>query len=179
MPDVLGFLASIGFAVPQEAIILLGLALLSIVYGLTIGRDRSIIPLLALYIAYVLTLHLPLVGRLNHWLTLPPSPTLSALWFMVFFLLGVFLFKRAPHITSPGREPGTWWEAILLAMLQIGLAICFIGHLVPATLVDQWPERLQSVFVGEWGKTFWMTAPLLFLLFVRRPYGYSSDLVLS
>ncbi len=179
MPDVLGFLASIGIVVPQDVIVLLGLALTAIVYGLTLGRDRSIVPLLSLYIAYVLTLHLPLVGRINHWLTLPPSPTLSALWFVLFFFLGLFLFKRTPHISALGSESGTWWEAILLAVLQIGLAACFIGHLLPANMVAQWSSRLREIFVGEWGKTFWMTAPLLFLLFVRRPFGYSSDLVLS
>ncbi len=178
MPDVLGFLASIGVTVPQDVVILVGLALVAVLYGLTVGRDRSIVPLLSLYVAYVLTLHLPLVGRVNHWLTLPPSPTLPALWFLLFFFGGLFLFKRTPHISALGRESGTWFEAILLAVLQIGLAVCFIAHLLPVTMVATWSSRLQAIFVGEWGKAFWMTAPLLFLVFVRRPFGYSSEFTL-
>lgn len=176
MPDILGFLASIGYPISHDVVLLGLLALGAVLYGLTMGRDRSIVPLLALYIAYVLTLHLPLVGRVNHWLTLPPSPTLPAIWFVAFFLLSLFLFRRAPHIVAPGREAGTWWEAILLGVLQIGLAACFIAHLLPANMVAGWSSRLQMIFVGEWGKTFWMTAPLLFLVFMRRPFGFSQDI---
>lgn len=179
MPDVLGFLASIGYPISHDVVLLLIVGLVAIIYGLTLGRDRSIVPLLALYISYVLTLHLPMVGRINHWLTLPPSPTLPAIWFGAFFCLGLFLFRRVPHIVAPGREEGTWWEAILLAVLQIGLAACFVAHLLPANMVADWSPRLQMIFVGEWGKTFWMTAPLLFLVFVRRPFGFTQDISFS
>ncbi len=179
MPDVLAFLSSVGYAVPRDVVVLTALALVCVVYGLTTGRDRSIVPLLAMYVAYVLAQHLPLVPRLNHWLTLPPSPTLAVLWFGLFFLAGAFLFRRTPHIQPLGREAGTWWEAIFLAILQVGLAVSLVAHLLPANVVSEWTPRLRAVFVGEWGTTFWMLAPLLFLVFVRRPFGYSSDLTLS
>ena len=178
MPSLPAFLSSFGSSLPQDVMVLIGLALASIFYGLTTGRDRSIVPLLALYIAYVLTVNLPLVPRLNHWLTLPPTPTLAVLWFSLFFLLGVFLFRRTPHIQALGREAGTWWEAILLAMLQLGLAVCFVSALLPMNVVSEWTPRLRGIFIDEWGRTFWMTAPLLFLLFVRRPFGFSNDLSL-
>ncbi len=179
MPDVFGFLASIGFPVTQDVLFFAGIMVVAIIYGLTLGRDRSIVPLLALYIGYVLTLHLPLVSRLNQWLSLPPGPTLPLLWFGAFFCLGMFLFRRTPHIQPLSRETGTWWEAILFGLLQIGLAVCFCAHLLPTNLVAEWSPRLREVFIGEWGRTFWMTAPLLFLVFLRRSYGYPSDLLLS
>lgn len=178
MPDIFGFLTSIGFDVSRDILVLAGLVLVSVIYGLTMGRDRSIVPLLSLYVAYVLAQHMPLIPRLNHWLTLPPSPTLAVLWFGVLFFLGIFLFKRAPHIQAPGREPGTWWEAILLALLQVGLAVCFVASLLPANTVSEWTPRLKAIFLDEWGKTFWMLAPLLLLTFVRRPFGYTTDLSL-
>lgn len=178
MPNVLTFLASIGFPITQDVIVLAVLAGAAIIYGLTLGRDRSIVPLLSLYVAYVLTLHLPLVPRLNHWLSLPPSPTLPVLWFVAFFCLGAFLFKRTPHIQSLSRDGGAWWEAILFSALQIGLAVCFVSYLLPANMVAAWPQKLQMVFIQEWGRTFWMMSPLLFLVLLRRSFGYPSDLML-
>ena len=178
MPDVLAFLASIGFPVSTEVLWFAGLALAAVIYGLTLGRDRSIVPLLSLYVAYVLALHLPLVPRLNQWLSLPPSPTLPLLWFGAFFCLGTFLFRRTPHIQPLSRETGTWWESILFAALQIGLAACFAAYLLPAAVLGEWPVRVREMFVGEWGRTFWMTAPLMFLVFLRKSYGYPSDLLL-
>ncbi len=178
MPNVLTFLASIGFPVTQDVIILVVLASAAILYGLTLGRDRSIVPLLSLYVAYVLTLHFPLVPRLNHWLTLPPSPTLPVLWFVAFLCLGAFLFKRTPHIQGLSREGNTWWEAILFSTLQLGLAVCFVSYLLPANMVAEWSPKLQMIFIQDWGRTFWMISPLLFLVFLRRSYGYPSDLML-
>lgn len=178
MPDILAFLASIGFEISRDILVLVGLGLVATIYGLTMGRDRSIVPLLSLYVAYIFAQHLPLVPRLNHWLTLPPSPTLSVLWFGVLFCLGIVIFQRSPHIQAPGREPGTWWEAILLGVLQTGLAVCFIAALLPANTVSEWTPRLRAIFLEEWGKTFWMLAPLLLLAFVRRPFGYTRDLML-
>lgn len=179
MPDVLAFLGSIGFAVPTDALVFGGLALAAVVYGFTLGRDRSIVPLLSLYVAYVLTLHLPLVPRLNHWLTLPPSPNLPIFWFVAFLALGIFLFRRTPHIQGLSRDSGTWWEAILFGALQVGLAVCFVTYLLPASTIANWSPHLQAVFVQEWGRTFWMLSPLLFLVFLRRSYGFPSELTLS
>lgn len=179
MPTVLAFFASMGIFPTQDMGVFAGLALVAIVHGLTIGRDRSIVPLLSLYIAYVLTLHLPLVSRLNQWLSLPPGPMLPVLWFLVFFVLGVFLFRRTPHIQPLSRETGSWWEAILFSLLQVGLGVCFVSFLLPSTFIAQWSPHMREVFIGEWGRTFWMTAPLLFLVFLRRGYGYPSDLFLN
>lgn len=179
MPNILAFLSSIGFAVPHDALIFGGLGIVAIIYGLTIGRDRSIVPLLSLYVAYVLTLHLPLVPRLNQWLTLPPSPNLPVFWFLAFLCLGIFLFRRTPHIQGLSKESGTWWEAILFSALQVGLAVCFVTYLLPASMVAGWSSHLQAVFVQEWGRTFWMVSPLLFLVFLRRSYGYPGELTLS
>lgn len=177
MPNLFGFLASIGYPVSHDLLLLLGMGVVAVIYGLTLGRDRSIVALFALYFSYILTLHLPLVARLNQWLRIPPSPTLSALWFAAFFVICFLVLRRVPHVQDLPKETGSWWEAVFLAILQVGLAVCLVAHLLPASLITGWSPRLTLIFLSEWGQSFWLLAPFLFTAFVKPPYGgYTADL---
>ncbi len=161
------FLTRLPLEAPYVALFLV----MASIYGLTLGRSRSLVPVLALYIGAFFSLHLPLVAWLNQWLSLPPSPTLPAIWLTVFAVLSAILLRRSPHVQDLLPGEGTWWEAILFAMLFLGLAMTLYAQVLPPALVQRWPGMIPEIFLSQAGRTFWLVSPLVFAAFLRPSYG--------
>jgi len=146
------------------AVCILGAAFL---YGYMVHRDRSITILLSLYVSLAIVSRAPVIGTVNAWFHIPSSPTAMIVWFLAIFLVVYFLLWNSAmfHYLPSGR--GIWWQATIMGLLQIGLAISIALMVMPAGSVSRLPPHLVLIFLNDAARSFWLCAPLIFVFFLR------------
>jgi hypothetical protein len=149
----------------QDIGILLALLVTSLIYGVTLGRDRAVVILLSLYLSLAVVSQTPLLTNLAGWLGLARYPLVNVSWFLILFLILFFLLWRSPLLQGLGSGQGSWWQAMLFGVLQIGLATTILLFLAPADMVDKLGIIWKQVFLNDWARSGWLIVPILALVF--------------
>lgn len=157
-----------GIPMTWEGLILLLCALGAILYGWAVGRDRSVILLLAMYLSLAVVTNVPALGMLSRWLPIQHHPTLRLVWFLGLFFLLFFLLWRSPLLSGLSQERGAWWESAMFALLQVGLAVSTGLFLLPPEVTGRLHPMLSLVFLGTAGRSFWLLAPLIAFVWIGR-----------
>ncbi len=129
------------------------------------GRRKVVSTIMLTYIALALFPALPAeriissIGLRNH------AWSMIGAFLIVFLILGFLLGARR------GRAfgiVGPWWQTLALSFLQMGLLI----HIVVSFLSDEKKSALSGltrrIFADPGTHLWWLLAPLLFLIIVRR-----------
>lgn len=155
-------------AVPSALMFLFVLGGVGILYGIVAGRDRIVHVILSLYVSLAVVTNAPLLGYIYRWFQSVSSITVRLVCFLGVFLLVFFLLWRSHLLRGMARERGHWWEACLFSLLQMGLVITIALVLVPREALDPLPALLKNVFVSDLGRSFWLLAPLVALIFTGK-----------
>ena len=86
-----------------------------------------------------------------------------------------FLLWRSDILRGLAYERGSWWQSVLLVILQIGLLVSIGLFLAPSSVLAGLPREVSQIFVSDVGRTIWLMAPLAFLAFLGRG-GETLDL---
>ena len=156
-------------AVPSAIIFLLVLAGTGLLYGLVAGRDRVIHVMIALYLSLAIVTNAPIIGVLYRWFQSVQSSTIRLLCFLGVFIFVFFLLWRSHILRAMARERGRFWEAGLFSLLLMGLVVTIVLLLVPREVVDPLPALLKTLFASDLGRSLWLIAPLIALIFTGRP----------
>jgi len=141
-------------------------------FGLSLGRTRALVSLLAVYVAYVLRVIFPYFSELKK-----IAPNFSGAYivsiavFFVFYILAFFILNRTlikRRLTM--SEFSIFWIAFI-SFLQLGIFVSIVLNLVPANERIIFPEYLSGYFAGQKALFFWLTAPVVVLLLMRREKG--------
>ena len=166
-----GFLAvfdAFGIPLNWDIGIVIGLFLASIIYGITVGRDRAVLILLSTYIALAVVTNAPIVSFLNRSLNTQGNPTIQLVWFLGVFLLVFFLLWKSHMLRGMATNDGTWWEATLFSLFQIGLATSIAFFLLPTEMTDPVQGILRQLFLDTNTRSFWLITPIIFLAWLGR-----------
>lgn len=147
--------------------ILIGIFLL--LYGLSLGRTRALISLLAIYIAYVLQAMFPYFSELHSIIRISPELYVTRIFlFLLFYVLVFAILNRSlvKHRLTM-KEFSFFWVS-LISLLQLGILISVIVNFIPADRLDMFPEYLLGYFAEQRALFFWLTAPVVILITMRR-----------
>lgn len=175
MSDALSFLRAWLSVSGHHVWILVGIIVLVLAYGVFVGRDRMVTLLLSMYLSLAILTNAPVIASVSRALHVQNHPTLQLAWFLGLFLLMFFLLWRSDILRGMAYERGAWWESVLLVCLQLGLLISIAFFLLPASLLRTVPGDIQSIFLGDMGRSLWLIAPLLFLAFLGRKHDAFID----
>ncbi len=168
-PLFLDFIHSLSWSHPSwDLFILLFLVVGTLVYGFSLGRGRTIMIMVAVYMA-VAAVH-----------TLPPLPSFGATvqltngfafrigTFVGLFAILFFMLTRSAlnHALSSDGPMGSWWHVIVLSFLQVGMLISVIMSFLPTLWLSKISPFLQIIFASPWGAFAWVVAPIFGLLIV-------------
>ena len=160
-----------GIPASLDLLITLAVLVTASIYGMIVGRDRSVMYLLAVYISLAIVTNAPVFSLLSGMLRVNANPTLRLSWFLgVFFLMFVILW-RSHLLRSMAREKGRWWETLLVSVLQIGLAVSVCLVLLPAENVSMLSPLVKELFLSDLARSFWLLAPVGALLVIGRGEG--------
>lgn len=159
-----------------SALVFLAVAL---AYGLFMGRNRLVVVTLGVYFSFLLTRAIPWTELA--WLGFKTAPD-STVQIFIFLALVLGFYFVIPHsalryaMKLGGKGGGTWWQILIMSILQIGLILAMVIAFLPAKVTAGLSPLAQLVFVGPAAYFIWLLLPILAIMFLRgRQQAYSYD----
>jgi hypothetical protein len=158
-------LTSIGSSVAGFDVFIIGALLLgSILYGISLGRDRISGILLASYVAFAVAVNVSYLETAARALHVPDTYA-KLVVFLVIFALTFFQFFRRSLMSALGSS-SRWWQTSVLSVLQVGLLVSLTLTLLPPEMASGLSGLTKTIFLGDAGRSLWLTIPLLAMLFL-------------
>ncbi len=145
----------------------------TLIYGFSMGRDRIIMVMVAVYMALVAATHLPFVPNFGASVALSNGFMIKISTFLGLFVILFFMLTRSAlsYAISNNGSDGKWWHILILAFFQVGMLISVVLSFLPLNWLSHLSGLSQTIFVSPWGKFAWTLLPIFGLLIV----GVSSD----
>jgi len=146
--------------------IILFFVIATFLYGLTVGRARVVVQIVAMYMTIAVLASAPFWGQLNG--RTPLDHTVSYLVsFLVIFALLCILLSRSLFHKHLAEGKGQWSDVLLLSVVQVGFLTSVtlnsasgwvVGHLSPAT---------HLIFTNGIAPFIWTVLPIAALVVIR------------
>lgn len=166
------FIASINIAQPSWDLFIVIFALVSaFIYGLSLGRDRIVVVLVAIYMAIVVVGAVPYLETVNPaQFGLPNQAVFQIVLFLltfvvIFILLGQSALMRT---IAASEAPGRWWQVIVFSLLHVGLMLSVVLSFLPGEAQTQLAPLTRQLFIGREIQFYWIVAPILALALIRH-----------
>ena len=145
-------------------------------YGLSLGRTKAIISLLGIYIAYVLQAIFPYFSELHKAVRFSPEMymTRTVMFFIFYIIVFVILNRSLVRHRTTMKEFSIFWVS-LISFFQLGILISIILNFIPIDKLTMFPSSLVGYFAEQRALFFWLTAPILILILMRRERRTKSD----
>lgn len=147
-----------------DLFIILFFVVASLIYGVSLGRDRIIVILVSIYMALAIVNHIPfLTGvnsagvSLNDMFALRVSVFLGVFVLLFFFMSHSALMKTFGHTTSQGK----FWHVMIYSFLHVGLLISVTLSFFPTDLANILSPLTQTIFMSDIARALWVTLPVV------------------
>lgn len=168
-PQFSEFVQGLSWSNPTwDLFIIVFLLIGTLIYGFSMGRDRIIIIMVAVYMALVAVTQLPHVPQFDAAVSLSNGFILKISTFLGLFGVLFFMLTRSAlnHAISSNGGMGKWWHVLLLSFLQVGMLISVVMGFLPAEWFGKLTHLTQTIFVSPWGRFVWSLLPIFGLLIV-------------
>lgn len=139
----------------------------ALVYGFSLGRDRIIMIMVAVYMSLVAVTHLPFAPQIGAQISLSNGFVVRLSTFIGLFAILFFMLTRSAlnHALSGGAL-GSWWHVLILSFVQVGMLISVVMGFLPSAILEKLTPFIRTVFVSPWGSFVWVVLPIVGLLLV-------------
>ncbi|KKS67363.1 MAG: hypothetical protein UV36_C0009G0009 [Parcubacteria group bacterium GW2011_GWC2_42_6] len=170
------FINNFSFSGANDWILLLIFLGVAFVYGLTMGRGRLLVVILATYFAYFLVKAFP--WKELSFLGLKQEPG-SAVQIFIFLAVILGFYFLIPYsslrvlVSSRGRGVrGKLWQLLIFSILQIGLILEMVINFLPPKVIVALSPLAKLIFIGPWPYFIWILLPFLAIIFLRQSRHY-------
>lgn len=141
-----------------------------LLYGLTLGRDRIILTLIAIYISLAVVNTAPYLANFKSG---GSEFAVRMGLFVGAFIVLFFALARSAFLRNVGSPAsGRWWQVVLWSFLHVGLLTSVMLSFLPGRAMGYFAPLTQAIFTGNFGKFFWLVTPIVLMIFMsedRRP----------
>lgn len=164
-------LRSLNLAQPTwDIFVLLFFFSASLLYSITLGRDRIILTLISIYIALAVVNTAPYLSGFR---SNGSEFALRMLIFVGAFIVLFFALARSAFLRNIGSPAGgKWWHAAAWSFLHVGLLTSVMLSFLPTAALHYFAPLTQTVFTGSLGRFFWLVTPIVMMIFIsedKRP----------
>ncbi len=150
-----------------DAFILLSFLVAALLYGMSLGRNRIIIIMLAVYMTLAVVSAVPdlvLDDRLN------TGGAFQAVAFITVFIILFFLISRSSLLIEFENTSikGGLVSTGVFSLLHIGLLLAIAFSFIPSTFLEERAPFTQSIFASEWAFFAWIIAPIVAMVVFGR-----------
>jgi hypothetical protein len=177
-------LDAINWGAPSwDFIILLFLVVASVIFGLSLGRQRTVVTIVSVYMALAVEKYAPVAEQMLGD-GIAKNPMIQAVGFLALFVLVFFLFSHAGlmrNLVGNRGEDGAWYHSIILAFTLVGLMIAAVISYLPPSALDQLSDNTKRAFATPEAQLIWHVVPLVAMTIVgkklrrRRRNAYEAD----
>ncbi|MDO8463336.1 MAG: hypothetical protein Q7S96_03655 [bacterium] len=170
---MLGWLPAFNFASPTwDLFIILFFIVFSLLYGVSLGRDRILAIIVAIYMALAVVYTVPWFHEMSG--TTVQLEVGSSFVFRVTVFLGVLLFiffllSRSAMSWAVGGTDGPFVQTFLFSILHVGLLVSVTLSFLPAVITQQFAPITRTVFLTDIARSCWIILPILTMVLAKRP----------
>jgi len=164
------FLQNINWAHPSWDLILILFFLVgSVIYGMSMGRDRIIVVLVAVYMAIAIVSYAPYISNFVTEVKIGNTFAFQVTMFVGVFAVLFFLISQSALLKHLGgaAERGGTFSAMIFSVLHTGLLISVILSYLPKEAVNVFSPQIQRFFVADIAKFVWVVAPIIVMALTR------------
>lgn len=173
------WLPTLNFSSPTwDLFIILFFIVFSMLYGVSLGRDRILAIIVSVYMALAVVYAVP-------WLQWLQGETVqvaigSSFAFRVTIFLGVLLFiffllSRSAMSWAVSGHDGPFWQVLVFSVLHVGLLVSVTLSFLPDTVTRQFAPITQTVFLSDVARSLWIILPIFTMVFAKRPSALSAS----
>lgn len=147
-----------------DLFIVLFFIIASLIYGVSLGRDRILVILVSIYMSLAIVNHIPFLTGLNSagvsvndTFALRVSVFLGVFILLFFFLSHSALIKAFGH----GAGQGRFWQVMIFSFLHVGLLISVTLSFFPANLATILSPFTQAFFMSDIARAAWVILPVV------------------
>jgi len=167
-----GFFNSLDWSKPSwDLFIILFFLVASLIYGLSMGRDRAIVVIVSVYMALAVVDYAPFAENLIQGTALQEFFLFKIASFLVVFIILFYLLAQSALLNTIASRSATrsWWQAILFSFLQVGLLISIVLSFLPEPALEVFSDFTKSMFATEAARFVWIISPIILMAIIRKP----------
>lgn len=157
------FFTTLDWANPSWDVFLIVFFLLaSLIYGISLGRDRIMVILVAIYMSLAVVTYVPFIREFNASVSLNDSFAFKVSVFLGLFILLFFFLSHSALIKTfaAKTQQGKIWQIIILSFLQTGLLISVTLSFFPQDASPWLSDFTKQLFVSDAAKAVWIILPI-------------------
>lgn len=173
-------LAQLNLASPTwDLFIILFFLVFSLLYGFSLGRDRIIAIIVAIYMALAVVSNAPFLRTLDGQtvrIALGSTIAFRVTFFLSVFLVIFFLVSRSAIMGVLGSSESTSsaFQVMLFSILHVGLLLSVTLSFLPREIADRFAPLTRAIFLSDVGRFCWIVLPVIAMMMVRRPRGATA-----
>ncbi len=139
--------------------------------ALTLGRTRTLISVLSIYVAFALQTIFPFFGwLLNHQSFTNDLPTLRVFVFLGLYAIVFGLLNRSILKTRFNLGEASFFAVVLMGLVQLGLVISIILNLAPSfyDISTRLPANTLAYIGNQHTLFYWALVPIVLLIFQKK-----------
>lgn len=165
-----GYINNLDWAHPSWDLILIMFFLLgSLIYGMSMGRDRIIVVLVSIYMAIAIVSYAPYISNFVTEVKIGNTFAFQVTMFVGLFAVLFFLMSQSALLKHLGGsiERGGTISAMMFSVLHTGLLISVILSYLPKEALHVFSPQIQKFFVADIAKFVWVVAPIVVMAMTR------------
>lgn len=166
---VVAQLSRLNLATPTwDLFILLFFLVGALVYGLSMGRERVVMLIVAVYMALAVVNSAPYIKDFSTSISLGQAFAFRITTFVgVFLVLFFFVSKSALSRSFSLGDNGKWWQVLTFSFLHVGLLTSVVLSYLPEEALSHLTQVTRQIFVSDTGKFVWILLPILAMIVIR------------
>lgn len=167
---VVNWINSVNWSNPSwDLLIFVLFIVVSLLYGLSLGRDRIIVILVSIYMALAVITNAPYLNQLQADININNTFVFKITTFLGVFLVLFFLISRSGLMGTIAKSDGLgkWWQVIMFSFLHIGLLLSVILSYIGPEATNRLAPLTRDIFTSDPGKFFWLVAPIIAIVLAR------------
>jgi hypothetical protein len=153
-----------------DLFIVLFFVVASLIYGVSLGRDRIIAILISIYMSLAIVNYLPFLSDFRANISINDAFALKVSLFLGVFILLFFFLSHSALIKTIGRETtqGKFVQVMFFSFLHVGLLISVTLSFFPADLANVLSPLTQQLFTSDIAKAVWVIIPVVAMAFFGK-----------
>lgn len=173
------FLQNVDWSNPSwDLFIAIFFVVASLLYGLSLGRDRIIVILVSIYMSLAIVEHAPFISDPSFQAGV--NDVVSKLFvfrisaFLVLFIFLFFVLSRSAltKTIASSDSVGPWWQVLVFSILHVGLIVSITLSFLPAEASNHLAPLTRQLFATSNAKFVWIILPIVAMLLLK---GGASD----
>jgi hypothetical protein len=142
----------------------------SFIYGISLGRDRIIVILMAIYMSLAIVNYIPFLSGFETHVSVNDTFALRVSVFLGVFILLFFFLSHSALMKAFGSRgaQGGIVQVMLFSFLHVGLLISVTLSFFPTDLADVLSPLTRSLFISDTAKAIWVTLPVVVMAIFGR-----------